>query len=158
MNHFKMGKYIWGLGLVIMILATSCQKEELASVSEDYREELIGLYTGKLSIENSGYSNDGDFVRAPVKLNNYQIEITKSDLMPNAIVIKQNGQSIVLVETEIPRVFEEGFLLNSEDCSGTETYELSFSPSIKQVQLLYKNKSVCKEGHFAQESVFVGLK
>ncbi len=126
--------------------------------ASDSRDAIIGTYLGALSITNSGDSNDGESLNEQYELENHMIIIKKSSLLPNAIVLIQGKEKIVMTASDKDVQFEDVFIINSLDCNGTESYQLIFDSKNNTLRLKYKNSSVCSQGVFTQESSFEGYK
>jgi len=143
-----------------LFLLTSCEKEELNPVStQDYRDQLIGTYQGSTSYEDIATPNERtEPILAKDRLLNQKIEITKSTTQANALVINGNVLNIVTQSKSDKDKYDDIFLYSAQDCSGKETYTLSFFPETQHLVLEYKHDRTCTVGVLNQNSIFDGFK
>jgi len=139
--------------LLLLLLLLSCQKEALIE-KKDYRNNLIGVYEGQLTINNSGIDETGSQLTSPRQIVSYSLLIEKGKT-PDRLLLHHNGEKIVL-QTRDKKLFEDLLLIESIDCQGTEKYILQFDTTTHKLQLNYTNKSACKQGSFCQKGNFVG--
>jgi len=155
-----MNKLFFACLLSSLFLLTSCEKEELSPVStQDYRDQLIGIYEGSTSYEDVATSNESaESMVAKDQILNQQIEITKSTTQANALLINGNVLNLVTQSNSNKNKYDDIFLYSAQDCSGKEAYTLTFLPKTQHLVLEYKHDRACNVGVLKQNSIFNGFK
>lgn len=155
-----MNKLFFACLIVSASLLASCEKEALIPIStEDYRDQLIGTYEGSTSYEDVAKSNENaEPMLAKEQLLNQQIEISKSETQANALVINGNVLNLVTQSSSNKNKYGDIYLYSAQDCSGKETYILTFLPKTQRLVLEYKHNRACTIGVLKQNSIFDGIK
>lgn len=143
-----------------LFLLTSCEKEALTPITtEDYRDHLVGTYKGTIAYEDAAESSQSkESVIARDHLLDQNIEITKSDMHQDALIINGNVLNLVTQSNSNKNQYSDVFLYSAEDCSGKEAYTLTFLPAENRLILEYEHDRACSIGVLKQNSIFEGLK
>jgi hypothetical protein len=162
MNIYQNKAFLYICLAVATILMASCQKEGLEpnSVQEDYRNELIGIYTGKVQFQDILSVTDSkttDKVHDDI-VENQSVEIFKVENQVNGLLINANPINMVLQSVENKNNFSDIFIYATKDCSGTESYILEFNPSTGHLKLEYKHSRDCDAENLKQNYYFSGNK
>ncbi|WP_052599336.1 hypothetical protein [Aureispira sp. CCB-QB1] len=155
-----MNKLLFACLVSSLFLLTSCEKEALTPIqTEDYRDQLIGIYEGTITYEDIAKSNENkESTKAYDHLEHQQVEITKSSTQDNALVINGNVLNLVTQSVSNKNQYDDVFLYSAQDCSGKEAYLLTFSPANRQLILKYEHDRACSVGVLKQNSIFEGVK
>lgn len=141
--------------VLFVLLVSSCTKDEviLPSPQEDYRNQLIGTYTG-----NFEHSDPSDTKKDAIIRPYQQVEITKAEGDASSIIINGNPMNVIPQSKQDKNQYSDVFLYSAQGCSGTESYLLEFHPDKSYLVLEYKHERACDLEKKQQKSIFKGYK